>query len=470
MYPFGNYCGPYWSAGEIQASVVSDVEATDALDDLCKRHDHAYATNADLDTADQEFTRETKKLGLAGWAFGSLVEIARLSRPTDSTKQSNMSTINKNNQKKKVSLRGAQTTAKRPRNGEVGAQMTRSLAPVAVGTTIRAVPPRIRRTQDMSTISGRDFIAPVEGNGVAAFGIGKSALLSPAYFNTTVLGNMCRSFEKYRWNRLRIHYVPKVATTLAGQVILCSSKSVFEPCLQPEAGTFLQRAMSQGNAAFSPLWQQSYIDIDCSVQEWHLVDVAAHSDTDDNVHEELQVYTQTAVSGQVGYLFAEYDVSFKEPIYAVHSTLLPYSTGPGLRTTLIDFSAINAIGDDFVLTNATLTAFNDGSIFRCVLDIQGSTPPTGTTFANALNGGIAIRTTAAAGSAISTFSKPVFGGWTFYVVVVGTVLYVYTSMEGATAGGSTGSMYFRTVTSAVGAWVVDTALVRYGENVLGAIQ
>lgn len=51
----GNYCGPNWSAGKAQTSVVSDVEAIDEFDQTCLEHDASYAMGEDLIDADTKF-------------------------------------------------------------------------------------------------------------------------------------------------------------------------------------------------------------------------------------------------------------------------------------------------------------------------------------------------------------------------------------------------------------------------------
>lgn len=464
---YGNYCGPYWSDGKIQASVVGSSPAVDELDQCCKEHDSAYAVGRDLRTADFEFATCAAQFGLLGKTFGAIVWTQGMMRSHDITTMSP-----NNNNKQKKSLRGAVQASKpqNPRNARNNMAVT-TAAPVSIGSTIRAIPPQVSRSNDGSRVTGRDFIGTVEGQGVSTFGLGKSALLSPAYFATTTLGNIARSFERYRWNKLRVHFVPKVATTAVGQIVLCSQRSVSEPGLQPEAGTFLQRAMSQGNAVFSPLWVGTFIDIDCSSSDWKLVDPSTTSDIDDCVHEELQVYTQISVAAQVGYLIAEYDISFKEVIYQPHSSTLPFSTGPGYRVSLTDGAAVNGVGDDWVLseTSTTFTSAVNGTIYRAVLDLQGCSAGTGATLTNELNVITAYRTaTITQTSAVSSF--PLIGGSTIYMVVIGSSLYCYTSLEAAVNGNGTGQLFFRTATTTAGTYLFDLAQVRQGSVTIAQVQ
>jgi hypothetical protein len=337
---------------------------------------------------------------------------------------------------------------------------------------VRKQQPKLTRQKDGAILHGTDFLEPVEGLGVTDFGIGKSALLSPAYFVGTFLGNLARSFEKYRWKRLRIRYVPKVSTATGGQIVLTSSKSVSEPVLNPNSGTFLQRAMAQGNATMGPLWMENYIDIDCE-DEWKLVDPATTSDPDDAIAEELQVFVQTSVAGQVGYLYAEYEIEFTNTIFAPHSTAIPIYTGPGLRCTLTDAAAVNAAADDIVwvdpANSLTLNNIPNGAIFRIVLDAIGSTPATGTTLANYANVITSYRTTSNTPATSST-SMPFAGGLTLYAVVVGSNLYPYTSLEAAVNGNGSGELFFRTASTAIGSYVFDAAFIRHGVSQLPTTQ
>lgn len=351
-------------------------------------------------------------------------------------------------------------------------ERTRVAVPVSVGSVMRKVKGVQTTTRDGAMLSGTDFLSTVEANGVTTFGLGKSALLSPAYFLGTHLGNMSRSFERYRWKRLRIHYVPKVATSTAGQIILCSSRSVSEPCLAGEAGSFLPRAMSQGNATMGPLWMENYIDIDCS-NEWRLVDPASTSDPDDSISEELQVYTQTQSSGQVGYLYAEYSVEFTGIMYQVHSTAIPITTGPGQRVTLADTLAVNNAGDDWSLTDSAgilnVGGTSNGTIYRAVFDLQGSSPSAGTPFSTG------FQVNAFSHNSITSLTQSgqvfaVVGGMTFYLVINGSALLVYTSIEAAVTGTGSGQVFKAFATTTVGSYNFDVALIRHGLSVLPGAQ
>jgi len=54
----GNWCGPGWSGGQYQNSVMNGAQPTDAFDAICQTHDRAYAANKNLRTADFQFAKE----------------------------------------------------------------------------------------------------------------------------------------------------------------------------------------------------------------------------------------------------------------------------------------------------------------------------------------------------------------------------------------------------------------------------
>lgn len=71
-----NYCGPYWSNGKFQSSVVGDVPPVNALDASCWRHDADYARATNMDdfiAADNKFYLATRSQGFRGQLYGNLV-------------------------------------------------------------------------------------------------------------------------------------------------------------------------------------------------------------------------------------------------------------------------------------------------------------------------------------------------------------------------------------------------------------
>jgi hypothetical protein len=465
----GNWCGPGWSDGKFQPSTRGFAPAIDEFDETCRQHDFALADNPRDSHADHVFIKANIGSGNPKrQAAATAVFFRNILEPAENknTSKNQKMTKNKNlkNNSSKTSAPYKRVASLRPTK-EV-------LAPVSLGSYTSMPSPKVSRNNDSARITGCDFIGTVECNGTATFGLGKSALMSPAFFQSTYLGNLCRSFERYKFNQLMVRYVPSVPTTVSGQVILCSQKSVSEPGLQPESGSFLSRALSQGNARMAAPWMDNFIKIDTDT-EWRLVDPLTTIDADDCVLEELQVYTKCSVQGQVGYLIACYDIAFKEPIYQPHSTSLPIVTGPGLRAAMADTLAVNAAGDALRLQDAAgslgLATVPNGTIYRMVFDIQGSLAPTGATFAGSFTTSTAWHNTTAT-LINTTTGLTIIGGLTVFGVVVGTSINVYTSMEYAAAGNGTGQIYYNAITSAKGTWNFDFQLLHVGVALQPTIQ
>lgn len=465
----GNYCGPNWSAGKYQPSVVDHtVPPVDEFDATCLSHDASYAKSEDLLEADFKFAKENFGRGPKRTIAATLVGIQGGLRALDKTIPKIFQT---KTMSKTPKLRGAMTKlgpTPSPNTKHTGATVA---VAASYGKVMRRVDPVITRTTNTARIKGRDFIGSVECTGITTFGLGKVAMLSPAYLQGAFLGNLARSFEKYKFTQLRVHYVPKVGTTANGQVVLCSQHSVSEPALQPESATFLNRAMTQGNAVFGPLWLETYIDIDCT-DDYKLVDPATTMDPDDAIHEELQVYTQSPINGQVGYLWIDYDVSFKDPIYQIHSTSIPIYTGPGMRVQFNDANAANA-ADAFtwwIDSSALLNAADPvGSIYRVSLDITSSLPQDGTTFTNALKCAAYYHSALTTTSATSV-NFSLVGGTSLYLQKLGTGYAVYLTLEAAATGNSTGQLIQRTVATSAGYYSGDVVLIRYGPTISATQQ
>lgn len=468
MFRFhGNYCGPGWSAGKYQNSVVSDVQSVDELDQACKEHDARYAMGDDLAAADYEFTTKAIRLGGKGLIAGGLVGAQYLGRVLKNHFQS-PSMQRKN-------LRGSlPNVPKRTTNQSLGGEQIS--APAAISSVLTAQKTRTRSIKDGVFVAGREFLSTVEGQGVSAFGLGKCFPLAPAYFYGGVLGQLCRSYQYYRWRKLCVHYIPKVSTATTGEIIICSNENVVEPCLSGESTTFLQRAIVSGNGVMAPLWIPVKMEISTD-DVWRFVDPANNVDINETIFAELQAYTQIGVAAQPGYLWLEYECELKVPMLQPHSTSIPLIAG-GSRVTLADNSATNTAPAPVALTSISGLDFSTlgfGAIFKLSIDLQACTAGSGATLANAwkvqtLTAGSGLTT--AGTIVVQTFGNlTIVGGLTVYLAWnTSTNLSVYTTIEAAVAGMSSGQVMYRTNTTTASTIVGDLTMVRFGANAIGNVQ
>lgn len=342
---------------------------------------------------------------------------------------------------------------------------TQLSAPSSISSVFTSTPTRTRSIKDGIIVSGKEFISTVEGNGTSTFGLGKSAMLSPAYFYGGVLGQLARSYSKYKWTRLVVHYIPKVSTATIGQFVMCSNENVTFPGPQPESTAFLSRALVSGNGVMAPLWAPCKMQIPTD-NKLRYIDAFTTTDINENVAVELLVYTQISVAAQVGYLWLEYECELVHNMLEPHSTSLPVSLGPGSRVTLTTTSTTPTAGVQAAFTDnlGIATGGAVGAVYRLVVDLQGSTMPTGVTAANWFN----IQTSSLGTN--STTNNSVVGGAVYYITVLSTTLLcLYTSLESATGYG-TGQALYRTTGSTAGIILGDITLVRLGATIIDDAQ
>jgi len=478
----GNYCGPYWSDGVHQASVLGTSAPTDAFDALCKEHDAQYAVGGDVSAADARFASSAFALpGFKPKLAAAAVYTNRLVRGMKnsyfSTMSNNLRTPKSRNspgQKTKGSTKSNNNARKNKTPPRLGPPLPFDIgglqlsAPAATSTVMTAIPTRTQSIKDGVSVSGREFIGTVEGSGVSTFGLGKSALLSPAFFYAGVLGQISRSYQKYKWTYLRVHYVPKVATSLAGEVILCSNDNINDPCLQPESTVLLPRAIVSGNGVLTPVWAPIHMAIRTD-SIYRLIDHSVNTNINSNIFTELQVYSQAGVSGQVGYLWLEYAIDLIHPMLQPHASSIPFATGPGQRVVLTT-TAPPTVGAILTATESSsfgvLSAFN-GTVYRFILDIQASSPAGAAGFANGFN--TTISNISAGSVVVNTTALPLVGGMALYLVVNPTNVTFYNSLENATAGFS-GEVVVRTASASPFTLAGDIQVVRCGSAIITTVQ
>jgi len=436
-------------------------------------HDAAYydfriGSTVDLNAADAAFGACSRPTGPLGRVFAGAVSLNRHFRSNSPSPAGDF-------EMSKPKLRGSsaakpqKTKTSTTTHKELGGQQIS--APNAISNVFTSIPTRTRSIKDGIQVSGREFIATVEGNGVSSFGLGKSALLSPSFFYGGVLGQLARSYAKYKWSKLVVHYIPKVSTTAIGQIVMCSNENVTFPGPVPEAAAFLSRALVSGNGVMAPLWAPCKMQIPTD-NRFRYVDAFTNVDINENVLCELLVYTQISVSAQVGYLWLEYECELKHNMLEPHSTSLPILTGTGQRVSLIHNSAAPTSNNAVQLQDvaSTLSAQPFGTVYRFVVDLAGSIAPTGTTFANMWK--VAVQGQTVSGTFSSNYTaNAVVGGAVYYLLVASTTnMYVFTSIEAAVAGAATGQIYTNATGTSTGGIVGDATIVRLGVGILEDIQ
>jgi len=462
MYYHGNYCGPGWSDGEYQSSVVGSKPAIDEFDETCRLHDAAYALGMNLNDADDEFVESNFGHGAKRSLAAAAVALQRRLRANDSfnnppNSQTIMPKMNKATLKK-GNLRGSN----QPSNAQK--QSTLSTVPAAYGYTLRMQKPSVVRRGNTATIVGSDYAGTVQVANSGNYQPAASVFINPAYFQNAMLGSQARTFEKFRVKRGVVSYIPSVPTSTQGQIVMLSTSTVKEPFIAGGTSGFLGRALSQHNAVATPIWKEANIELSCN-SEWSVVDALIDGDLDDCIAEEVQVYGTCDSTVDAGILIFHYEIEFKDPLYVYHPTLIPVPNGNGQAMTAVDNSAVNAVSDAIRLNGMSpAIGGGAGSVYRLVFQQARSIQPTGpASWASVAKvetiSASTISTTTGAATTIAMIT-----GTTLYALFSNSELILYSSLEAAANGGSNGVLNYATITSAIGVWSFLCQMVRIGDG------
>lgn len=502
----GNYCGPGWSNGQYQASVVGDKPPTDSFDATCKIHDAVYAEGGDLEAADYDFARSNISLvhpkrafaGLLVGAQGVFRTIGLLPRVGDYQKSTTLNNIEheqnmtktkyaKSFEKalqnsvdsvnatelarlnKEISRLEAQLVAKnikKPGLRNPFKPMTVSPAPVSLGTTVTASTPTTRTIKNGVNLTGREFVCAVFEADHSNWQAASIAPVHPAFYPGSTIGNVARNYQFYRFKKLIVHFVTRQPTSVTGEIVLCYAKNVLDPAIDGSLSTFIPRVMTMGNAILGPLWQNHSMIVDVD-SKFRLVDCFNAGTFADNVNGEIQAYTLSGVTDTAGYLLWDYEIEFTDTMFTPHSSAIPVSTGPGTQYSL--GMVATAANTAAICTNGTIAAFNNGTIFKFVIDVDQSTVGTGATISNLFLWESEYgATTTTVSSVANNFVAQ--DGTVLWLLVVGSNILVYTSYEAALSGDGSGQVFVRTATSTASTFVGLAYVARFSPTVLISTQ
>jgi hypothetical protein len=288
----GNYCGPGWSAGKYQASVVGTVPPVDDFDATCQNHDALYASGGDLASADLNFAfSNITTFNPKRWIAGGLVGAQGLLRyagvldrgrdgSTDKISSNNDSFITTTMPKTKLPKLASLTRkeAKNLRKVIADQELHKELMikpnlkqksrylpslqpslsvatpPVSIGTTVRATKPQVRTAKNGAIITHREFLCQVYETSNSNFQLAAVAPLHPAYYVASAMGQLARCYQRYRFRKCAIHFVTRQPTSVTGEIALVYSSQITEPAENGASGNFLPRVMTRGDAILGPLW------------------------------------------------------------------------------------------------------------------------------------------------------------------------------------------------------------------------
>lgn len=294
MPGYGNYCGPYWSAGKNQSSVVDPlVPSVDEFDETCRVHDAAYARGEDLDIADSLFVRHNWG---KGWLRSSAAAAVWFYNRTGHFGMGSKSFV-------------LGDMPKRSRTS-----LSRSFAPAAVGTGIRLSEPQVTHMKDGCTVSGSELVSvTLPAYDTATWNIVSMCRLSPVHFGSGRLGKFAQIYSNFKFQKVSITYVTAVGTSAQGNTIVEYQEDSNEPVRRFGQSDFLTGVMTSGEGLLMPCWENFTVEIPVSDKQWHpMSSDLAYPNQDDQSSGDVIMYQKNSVSNQtVGFFIFNYICDFQ---------------------------------------------------------------------------------------------------------------------------------------------------------------
>lgn len=344
-FRYGNYCGPGWSSGLPQASVANGIDPIDALDNMCRKHDVAFATDSSIKQANQEFILDAATQGLSGHVMSNLVYMTRPGEPrmrgAQTTPGGNSAGYVVPNQPagdieqlslslstmppKKANKPSKKTRKQRPPvTPQQETVSTISTAPVSIGNTIRSKKPIITQRPQGTQVVGRDY-AFTSGATVAAasgWSLVGGLPITPAAFPSTILRSYTQMFGTFKVNRLVFHYITSSPTSQSGDVMFYYELDRENPMIDITNNSFIPFVLSNPNSILGPQWTNHSMSIQPS-PKFLSTSYGIGPDYLTEACGSIFLFSKTNSANSPGYVLMDYDITFHEMAINPRAGVLP---------------------------------------------------------------------------------------------------------------------------------------------------
>jgi len=249
------------------------------------------------------------------------------------------------------------------------------VAGVANNVSVRSSAPKFRNNKGVVRIVHKELVCSVTNNtGInispTFTASGASVYQVNAGCGTLFpwLSTIAQNFDEYKFNRLRLVYVPICSTADTGRVMIG-----YDPDSTDAVPVDRQGLSSYSCSAESSVWSVSTLDCNLSnTNKWYYTNISGDNLPSSAYLDQGQVFTACWSGGAnliVGELYALYDVSLKSPQPSAGSVYQGYGTGasvvqafpsnspPNLSSTSTTVKvSIPTAGDYLIIMKATSTA------------------------------------------------------------------------------------------------------------------
>lgn len=285
--------------------------------------------------------------------------------------------------KNHVKTKMAKRTSKKSGFGPVSAINT---APVSVGNSVQGSAPRVTQTTDGARVVSRDFAFALSATaaGVTGWELIGAMPVTPAVLPSSILRNYCQMFNKFKVNRIAVHYITSSPTSQAGDVMLYYEKDRTAPMCDYSNSSFLPYVLSDPNTIIGPQWTNHTVVLR-PTKDWKTTLYGNEPDLNEDAEGTLFFFSKTNAANSPGYLLIDYDIQFKELSVNPRAGSLPIARGQatfvglsspsnsittGTGATWVWTSVKNITG----ATSAAPTGAIPGDIYKLVVQYTATIP------------------------------------------------------------------------------------------------
>ncbi len=288
--------------------------------------------------------------------------------------------------KTKNQVRKRRTTNRglsRPANPTFGAVSTINTAPVAIGNSMRGTRAQVvHTTRDQVRVVGRDFAATTANTGTVTTWLPAAGIpLTPVCFISSTLRNYCQMYSKFKFNKVRIHYITSSPTSSSGDIMFQYNANRSDPHPNYNSTAFLPYALSKPETIIGPQWTNHTFEFVPKGPK-KIIDIANGIDIDQRAQGEIMFYSKTSSTDSPGYLLIDYDVTFYEMAVNPKTGVIPnpltlytpqqlvwnttaYTSGSTATQVTLGSRAVGYQA----ITNVTVSSyFKPGDIFKVLIN------------------------------------------------------------------------------------------------------
>lgn len=286
----------------------------------------------------------------------------------------------------------ARAASKRPArkgiraSGGFGPVSTINTAPVSVGNSVRGSKPRVTQTTDGARVVGRDFAFALSATGstVTGFELIGSMPITPCVLPSSILRNYCQMFQKFKVNKVTVHYITSSPTSQAGDIVFYYERDALAPMCDYSSSNFLPFVLSDPHTIIGPQWTNHSANIN-PVQEWKSTLFGNQTDLNEDKAGVVHFFSKTNAANSPGYLLIDYDISFKSLAVNARAGSLPVARGQSTFMCGQVSAVAKTAGDAFIFSDITSgktianqnsanpTGVSNGDIYKVVLQVTAST-------------------------------------------------------------------------------------------------